>query len=188
MKNNLANAICLDVYLSNLSEKEYHLANQNISFLEKKQMPLKSWDIFMNTFHENMASTIKKIDLQQVLSFAEQFNWKNNLEQAFHENDYEALIITDSNQNIIWVNKGFSSMTGYSKKEALNRTPRFLQGENTSKEQRKNIRENLKKNTPFKQVIVNHKKDKSSYKCEVKIYPLYNKETTHYIAFEKQII
>jgi hypothetical protein len=78
-------------------------------------------------------------------------------------------------------------MTGYTKKEAINRTPRFLQGENTSLKAKKNIKQQLKSNTPFKEVIINHKKDNSSYKCEVKIYPLYNKETTHYIAFEKQV-
>lgn len=188
MKNNLASAICLDVYLSNLPKKEYEIASQNIEILEQKKMPLMSWDIFMNSFHENMSDTIKKLDLEQVLSFAKKFNWKNDLEQAFQDNNYEALIITDVKQNIIWVNKGFSKMTGYTKKEALHKSPRFLQGKNTSEIQRKNIRENLVKNRPFKQVIENHKKDNTSYKCEVKIYPLYNAETTHYIAFEKQII
>lgn len=188
MKNNLAAAICLDVYLSSLSEKEYQVVNKKIDFLEQKKMPLMSWDIFMNSFHENMVETIKKLDFQQVSSFAKKFHWKNDLAQAFNENDYEALILTDAKQNIIWVNKGFSKMTGYTKKEALHRSPRFLQGKNTSELQRKNIRESLTKNVPFTQVIENHKKDKTSYKCEVKIYPLYNKETTHYIAFEKQII
>lgn len=188
MKNNLAAAICLDVYLSTLSEKEYNVVNENIDFSYQKNMPLKSWDIFMNSFHENMIETIKKLDFQQVSSFAKRFNWKNDIVKAFNENNYEALIITDAKQNIIWVNKGFSKMTGYSKKEALQKTPRFLQGKNTSDTQRKNIRESLTKDKPFTQIIENQKKNKTSYKCEVKIYPLYDKKTTHYIAFERQIV
>jgi PAS domain S-box-containing protein len=187
MKNNLADSMCLDIYLSNLSKKEYKNVSENLTIVEHKRMPLLSWDIFSNIFHQNMFETIKQLDLQQVLSFAKKFEWNNDLKQAFEENDYEALIITDAKQNIIWVNKGFTTMTGYTKKEAINRTPRFLQGENTSLKAKKNIKQQLKSNTPFKEVIINHKKDNSSYKCEVKIYPLYNKETTHYIAFEKQV-
>mgnify|MGYP000695857796 FL=1 len=159
MKNNLAAAICLDVYLSSLSEKEYNAVNENIDFSFQKNMPLMSWDIFMNSFHENMIDTIKSFDFQKVTSFAKRFNWKNDLVQAFNENNYEALIITDAKQNIIWVNKGFSIMTGYSKKEALHKTPRFLQGKNTSEIQRKNIRASLLKNKPFSQIIENQKKE-----------------------------
>ena len=188
MKNNLADSICLDIYLSNLSEKEYQTVNKNIEVVEHKRMPLLSWDIFSNIYHQNMSQTIKQLDLQQVLSFAEKFEWSNDLKQAFEENDYEALIITDAKQNIIWVNKGFTTMTGYTKKEAINKTPRFLQGENTSLKTKKNIKQKLKGKMPFREVISNHKKDNSSYKCEVKIYPLFNKETTHYIAFERQVI
>lgn len=188
MKNNITKAICLDIYLSNLSEKDYELVTENIKDLENKKMPLMSWDIFMNSFHKNMVNTVKKLDLKQVLYFAKKYNWSNDIEKCFHENDYEALIVTDAKQNIVWVNKGFTTMTGYSKKYALQKTPRFLQGNNTTIEQKRNIREQLKNNMPFKQVIVNHKKNNESYKCEVKIYPLQNKKTTHYIAFEKQII
>lgn len=188
MKNNLADSICLDIYLSNLSEKDYKKVTENIEVVEHKRMPLLSWDIFSNIYHQNMFETIKQLDLQQVLLFAKKFRWNNDLKQAFKENAYEALIITDAKQNIIWVNKGFTEMTGYTKKEAVNRTPRFLQGENTSVKTKKSIKQKLKNNSPFKEVITNHKKDNSSYKCEVKIYPLYNKETTHYIAFERQVI
>ena len=105
----------------------------------------------------------------------------------FSKNDYEALIITDKNQNIIWVNDGFSKMTGYPKKEALNKTPKFLQGEKTSAETKKKIWQNILLDKPFKEVIINYKKDQTPYKCEVKILPLYNKQTTHYIAFERKI-
>jgi len=112
----------------------------------------------------------------------------NDINKAFEINDYEALIITDSNQNIIWVNNGFTQMTGYSKTFALNKTPRFLQGDKTSIYAKKRIRQNISKNKPFREVIVNHKKDGSTYKCEVKILPLFNKnETTHYMAFEKRV-
>ncbi|MGR3810282.1 PAS domain-containing protein [Jiulongibacter sp. NS-SX5] len=188
MKNNLRNMICLDIYLSSLSEKEYQKAIQYIDRPTTESAPLLSWDIFKNGYDRKMAETLRHHELKQVLSFARQYHWKNDLEATFEETDYEALIITDHRQNIIWVNDGFSEMTGYSKRFALNKTPRFLQGEMTSSATKSRIREQIAANKPFKDVIVNHRKDNSTYTCEVKIVPLYNEHTTHFIAFEKQVV
>lgn len=82
-------------------------------------------------------------------------------------------------------------MTGYEKEFALNKTPRFLQGEKTKESTRKRIKEKLLKGKPFKDVIINYRKDKTSYKCELHIIPLHNNETTkitHFLALEKEIV
>jgi len=188
MKSNLANMMGLDIYLSSLSNKEYEKIKHKIGTQKPKLMPLISWDFFMDGYHKRIAEAKKRTEIEQVLSFAKQFNWQNDLCLAFSENDYEALIITDTNQNIIWVNDGFTSMTGYSKKFAINKTPKFLQGEKTSQKTKNSIKEKIAKNKPFKEVIVNYRKNKTTYNCEVKIIPLYNENTTHFIAFEKQVI
>ncbi len=188
MKNNLADMMSLDIYLFNLTNEEYKKIKHKIGAPKFKPMPLLSWDIFMNGYQKSMIKAKKKMELEKVLSFAKRFNWKNDLNLAFYENDYEALIITDKHQNIIWVNDGFTSMTGYSKKFAINKTPKFLQGEKTSLDTKNRIKEKILKDKPFKEIIVNYKKDKTTYNCEVKIIPLYNKNTTHFIAFERQII
>ena len=78
-------------------------------------------------------------------------------------------------------------MTGYSKNFAINKTPKFLQGKGTSVQAKHSIKEKLLKDKPFKEIIVNYKKDKTTYSCEVKIIPLYNEGTTHFIAFEKKV-
>ncbi len=188
MKYNLAEMETLDIYLSSLSNKEYKkIKSKIITCATRSTMPLLSWDIFMDGYHGRVAQTKKRSELEQVLSFAKQFDWKNDIDLAFSENDYEALIITDKNQNIIWVNDGFTSMTGYSKAFALNKRPSFLQGEETSTLTKDRIKAKIALDKPFKDVIINHRKDNSTYKCEIKIFPLYSQETTHYIAFEKQI-
>jgi len=186
MKNKLADMMCLDIYLSSLTNKEHQQIKDQIG--RPKWKPLLSWDIFTNDFQKRIAESKKRTELRQVLSFAKKFNWKNNLNLTFSENDYKALIITDKNQHIIWVNNGFSTMTGYSKTFALNKTPRFLQGAKTTVQTKNRFKNKIALDQPFKDVIINHRKDNSTYKCEVKIYPLYNKKTTHYIAFEKEII
>lgn len=178
---------CLDIYLSSLNNKEYDEIKSKIEISKSKIMPLMSWDIFMDGYNRRLIEAKKRIEMEQVLSFAKKFNWKNDLKLAFSENDYEALIITDKNQNIIWVNDGFTSMTGYSKKFAINKTPKFLQGEETSEQTKQSIKKKLHKDKPFKDIIVNYKKDKTIYSCEVKIIPLCNGDTTHFIAFEKKV-
>ena len=178
----------LDMYLSNLSEKEYKNLENRIPTENTPCMPLLSWDFFMDNYHKKITASRKNRELLYFQSLAKKFDWKNNLNQEFSTNDYEALVITDAQQKIIWVNEGFSTMTGYSKKFAINKTPKFLQGEETSIETRNRIKTNIVNNKPFKEVIINYRKDKTSYNCEVKIIPLYNKEVTHFIAFEKEVI
>ncbi|WP_338791669.1 hypothetical protein [Bernardetia sp. MNP-M8] len=46
---------------------------------------------------------------------------------------------------------------------------------------------NLQKRRPFKISVVNYKKDKTPYTCQVQIFPLYSNEVTHFMALETQI-
>ncbi|MCH2193257.1 PAS domain-containing protein [Kordia sp.] len=185
MKNNLKNKETLQM---KLTDKEYEYIRSKTISPNHKSMPLISWDIFMENYHNTLQASKKKVELTQVTTLAKKYNWQNDLELVFSKHDYEALIITDINQNIIWVNEGFTNMTGYSQKYAINKTPRFLQGAQTSVETKNRIREKIQLQQPFKEVIINHKKDKTTYKCEVNIIPLYSEETTHFIALEKQVV
>ena len=45
-------------------------------------------------------------------------------------------------------------MTGYSKPQTINRNPSFLQGENTSEEVKKRIREKIQNEEPFIEEII----------------------------------
>lgn len=188
MKYDLTKMMCLDMYKSNLSKEKLHTVESQIQTSKIKSMPLLSWDLYMDGYSHRMMSTLKNLEREKVLGFAEKFNWKNDLDLAFSENDYEALIITDLNQNIIWVNEGFSNMTGYSKKFAINKTPKFLQGKDTLEDSKNRIREKILLQVPFMELIINHKKNGIAYLCEVKVIPLISDKTTHYIAFEKEVI
>jgi len=188
MVNDLVEMNALDIYLSNITVEEYEELKPQIGSSKVLITPLSSWDVFSESLHKRVLNTRKKTEQKKVQDFACKFNWHNNIDLLFAENNYEALIITDKSQNILWVNDGFISMTGYSKDFAINKTPRFLQGEKTSARVKNRIKKKIALEKPFKEVIINHRKDNSTYKCEVKIYPLYNEDTTHYIAFEKQVV
>ena len=106
----------------------------------------------------------------------------------FSEHDFEAIVITNRHQKIQWVNNGFTKMTGYSKKYAINKRPTFLQGKLTSDKTREVIRKHIHANKPFKEIIVNYRKDKTPYKCEISVFPLYNEKTTHFVALEREVV
>ncbi|WP_296316945.1 PAS domain-containing protein [Winogradskyella sp. UBA3174] len=188
MAYNLSKMAALDLYLSSLSEKEYDKIKHQLNTPEASTMPLMSWDLFS----ENHFKTLKKLkmntDINTVKAFAEKAKWKNELDSIFKNQNFEALIITDSEQKIQWVNDGFTEMTGYSKKHALNKTPRFLQGPSTSQKTKTKIRTQLTDLKPFKGIITNYRKDNSLYKCEVKIIPMYSQEVTHFLAIEKLVV
>lgn len=187
MSHNLSDMMCLDVYLSNIKPDEYNKIKHLIKPSGARIMPLQSWDVYSENYSEKLNQAKKQSDIEKIKSFAKKYNWENNFNTIFKQHDFEALVLTDLNQKIIWVNEGFTTMTGYSKKFATNKSPAFLQGKLTSTKTKQNIRVNLKINQPFTEVIINYKEDNTPYKCEVTIFPLYSNRTTHFIALEKQI-
>lgn len=187
MKHNLADMMCLDLYLSSLSEEQKKDIDLNIPESNAKIMPLLSWDIYSQNFYNEAERLKKENDIEEFTALAKKLNWQNDIESIFKDQAFDALVITNLEKQIVWVNNGFSDMTGYTKKHAINKTPAFLQGAETSAETKKRIREKILQNVPFTDVIINYKKDNTPYKCEIKIIPLYNSETTHFLALEREV-
>ncbi len=84
------------------------------------------------------------------------------LEQSI-ENDYDSILITDINlekpgPKIVYVNDGFTEITGYSREEVIGKTPRILQGPKTDREVLDRLKERLKHGKPFFGQAVNYKK------------------------------
>lgn len=187
MKNNLGLMKGLDLYFSGLTDKEYEQAAQKVNMQDISLLPLMSWDFHIEALDKGFEDGKKQADLDTLLNFKDKYKWQNDLQSIINQNPYEALVLTDANQNILWVNVGFKHMTGYSKKEAVNQTPTFLQGPQTSAKSKARIKENLRSNTPFTSEILNYKKDKTPYNCEVKIFPLYNAKNRCFLALEREV-
>ena len=111
------------------------------------------------------------------------------LENTITGDRYDALVVTDAQLTIKWVNPGFSDMTGYAKSYAIGKTPHFLQGEKTTDVSRKAIRKGLNNKVTFNQSVINYKKNGEEYLCEIKIIPLFDNQNqvTNYLAVEKEI-
>ncbi len=184
MKQELSNMMGLDIYLSSLDRKESDKIRNQIKPSITEFKPLLGWDV---SIISSFDVTKKELDIQKIKVFAEKYKWKNDIDAIFLNNHFEAIVLTDYLEKILWVNEGFTKMTGYSKKFATNKQPSFLQGELTSKESRKEVKMNLQKRKPFKISVVNYKKDKTPYTCQVQIFPLYSNEVTHFMALETQV-
>ncbi len=89
---------------------------------------------------------------------------------------------------IIYLNDAFKKMTGFGD-EILGKTPRELQGEETSEETRKTLRTSFEKWEPVKVEIYNYKKDGTPFWVELNIKPV--KDITgwwsHWISIQREI-
>ena len=84
------------------------------------------------------------------------------------------VVITDTEERIEYVNEGFERLTGYSAEECIGKTPRFLQGKDTSPEMKKRIREKVDAKEPFYEEILNYKKDGTPYWISLAINPVFD--------------
>ena len=125
MKYNISNMMSLDIYLDSVKRSDYTKIISETSTIDQSIMPLKSWDIFSEDFSATIQNSKTLNDIEYVKSFARKSKWKNKIDGIFENQDFEALVITDINQKILWVNNGFTEITGYSKKFAINKLQIF---------------------------------------------------------------
>lgn len=139
-------------------------------------VPLLSWDVF-----QNYNSEIKSYNFIQ-----KEWNSKENFRKIVHLEKRE-IIITNANQEIVFATSGIYEMNGWNPFEVIGKSPKIFQGELTSESSKKKIRAAIKNQLPFKEVILNYRKDESTYLCEIEGFPKFNKkgELINYIAFER---
>ncbi|GAA3894623.1 hypothetical protein GCM10022228_02200 [Halomonas cibimaris] len=96
----------------------------------------------------------------------------------------------EGDENIlIYVNKGFERLTGYSADEILYRDCRFLQGDDRDQEALDAIRRALKQGLPSRQVLRNYKKDGTMFYNELSITPVFDEADNlmYYIGVQKDV-
>lgn len=89
----------------------------------------------------------------------------------------------EGDENIlIYVNKGFERLTGYSADEILYRDCRFLQNDDRDQEALNNIRNALKNLQPCREVLRNYRKDGTMFWNELSMTPVFD-EADHLMYF-----
>ncbi|MGM0552927.1 MAG: PAS domain-containing protein [Pseudomonadota bacterium] len=90
---------------------------------------------------------------------------------------------------LIYVNRAFEDLTGYSAEEILYRDCRFLQNDDREQEGAREVRAAIEANRPCRVVLRNYRKDGSLFWNELSLTPVFNDEDrlTYYIGVQKDI-
>lgn len=106
----------------------------------------------------------------------------------------ESVVITKADLNqpgpeIVYVNHAFTAMTGYQPEEVIGKTPRILQGPNTSLSLRKKMRSQLSKGESFEGEDVNYRKDGTEFAIDWYIEPLRDENGTiaYWVAVQRDL-
>lgn len=90
---------------------------------------------------------------------------------------------------LIYVNKAFERLTGYSAEEVLYRDCRFLQAGDHEQQGLRDIKAALQDGKPVRVTLRNYRKDGSLFWNELSISPVYNSDDqlTYYIGVQKDV-
>ncbi|MEX2574269.1 MAG: PAS domain S-box protein [Balneolaceae bacterium] len=110
------------------------------------------------------------------------------------QNDYDSIIITElelkaPGPRIVYVNEGFTRMTGYGREEVVGKTPRILQGEKTDRAVLDKLKKRLQAGQPFFGHTVNYRKDGSEFVNQWDIHPLADKNglVSHWVSYQHDV-
>jgi len=101
-----------------------------------------------------------------------------------------AVIVTDTNCCVRWVNEGFTRLTGYLAEEAIGQSPGLLlQCEHTDQAEVQRLRDALDTGQSFLGELVNRGKDGREYWVEMQISPLFSADgqLSGFVAIESDV-
>ena len=114
-----------------------------------------------------------------------------NLQAAALEAAANAIVITDSQGTIIWVNQAFTTMTGYSREEALGNNARLLKSGKQTDSYYAKLWSTISAGKVWQGEIVNRRKDGTTYTEEMTITPVSqgfdNAADTQFVAIKQDI-
>jgi PAS domain S-box-containing protein len=180
IQNQIENEINITISTGQSRQLEFNLftVRKNNKWLKVIIQPHLQNDIITDLY-----CTIQDITCQQKIK--EKLS-KLSLVASHTDN---AVIITDKNSKIEWVNDGFTKITGYTLPEAIGKNPRFLQGPDTDPTTIAKIKEYIQKGQSFCEEILNYHKNGKPYWLKLYITPIYNEQgsITNFIAIESDI-
>lgn len=102
---------------------------------------------------------------------------------------HEPIFITDCQAVIVFVNRAFESLTGYSADEVLGRTPKLLRSGAHDQSFYRALNASLQSGESFRITITNRRKNGELYHAEQSIAPLHGEDgqISHFVSISKDI-
>lgn len=142
---------------------------------------------------EQAYESLKKM-FTEIVNEKDRYKRELSLLESAIKNDYDAILITELSlespgPRIVYVNPGFTEMTGYTREEVIGKTPRILQGPKTDQETLDQLKQALKEGKSFFGQTVNYRKDGSEFINQWDIHPLEDEDgnITHWVSYQHDI-
>ena len=109
---------------------------------------------------------------------------------ALVENCFDSVMITEatSKNPIVYVNKAFTDLTGYSTEEVLGKSPGFLQGSGTDAAVLQRLHADMAAKRVFEGKAVNYRKDGSDFTMLWRVIPAIGNsaQPMYFVAFQRE--
>lgn len=105
------------------------------------------------------------------------------------DNSFDSVMITDSSKagKIIYTNKAFTALTGYTGDDVIGKTPRILQGPATDKSVIGRLRKSLAGGKRFEGRAINYKKGGIPFIMQWRVVPVkLGKNTKVWLAIQRE--
>jgi len=186
--NSITEGLDSDIADRFLTAIKYCIANQALQTIEYesfKNNTVRNYEARFVPFNNSEALTVIRDTTHQKKSELELL--KLSLIARYTSN---AVVITDSDGRIEWVNEGFTRITEYTLQEVIGKKPgEFLQGAHTNKDVRNRMQQQIHNKESFNGELVNYSKSGRQYWIQINGQPIYNEagEVTKYFAIESEV-
>lgn len=175
------------------------LTEDTINLLVEKEDQVNNftpWGIFsFNLNKDDLFDSLKIEFIKHIISiFTYSLESNKNLEllEKAIDSSLNGIVITDASQPhnpVIYINRGFEIITGYTKEETLGKNCSFLQNNDHQQNGIKKLRKAIQSGKKCRTVIKNYRKNGELFWNEIYINPIYNEEgdLTHFIGVQNDI-
>lgn len=124
------------------------------------------------------------VAIQRVNETEELKRFKKIIDSAF-----DIITITDKKGVIIYVNKAFETLTGYTAKEVVGNSLDILRSDLQEEDAYEQLWNTILKGTPWKGEFINRKKNGDTFITSAVVFPILseNNEITHFVSIQRDI-
>lgn len=177
------------LFINKLEKLATYTANLHIANLDEVLVINTDKNVYQDELDRVIESfNIMRINLLSEISNTKKIKLELTAFREAVENSYNSIVITTPKRKIVYVNKVFEKLTGYSKEEVLNKNPSILKPNNANALYYKNMNKTLNNGEIWEGELVNQKKDGTYFYEKASIIPIFiENKLTNFLAIKLDI-